>query len=60
VISRGRVSSRDLGAIVERLPIVFAAGIRAFYDQKGKRRRKNQTKGEPEKSVERARRTRRR
>lgn len=30
VISGGRVSSRDLGAIMERLPIVFGAGIRAL------------------------------
>lgn len=30
VISKGQVSSRDLGAIMERLPIVFGAGIRAL------------------------------
>jgi AcrR family transcriptional regulator len=34
VISGGMVSSRDLGAILERLPIVFAAGIRALCDRK--------------------------
>lgn len=32
VISGGQVSSRDLEAILERLPIVFAAGIRALCD----------------------------
>ena len=34
VISGGVVSSRDLKAILERLPIVFAAGIRALCDRK--------------------------
>lgn len=34
VISGGLVSSRDLEAILERLPIVFAAGIRALCDRK--------------------------
>jgi hypothetical protein len=57
VISRGRVSSRDLGAILERLPIVFAAGIRALCDQKRQTPKKNPT---PAKTVKRARRTGRR
>lgn len=35
-ISRGRVSSHDLAAILERLPIVFAAGIRALCERKRK------------------------
>jgi AcrR family transcriptional regulator len=60
VISRGRVSSRDLGAIIERLPIVFAAGIRALCDQKRQKQKKSRTPGEPERSVKRSRRTRRR
>ena len=33
VISGGVVSSRDIEAILERLPIVFAAGIRALCDR---------------------------
>jgi AcrR family transcriptional regulator len=36
-ISGGRVSSHDLAAILERLPIVFAAGIRALCDRKRKK-----------------------
>ncbi|XUY29252.1 TetR/AcrR family transcriptional regulator [Agrobacterium sp. rho-8.1] len=33
VISNGLVSSRDLGAILDRLPILFGAGIRAMCAQ---------------------------
>jgi len=35
-ISRGLVSSKDLDAILQRLPIVFAAGIRALCESRSK------------------------